>query len=69
MSNISYSTVGFRDRDVEAALDGVAAAGFTQTEVLGQEPHLAVPPTGKALATFEPVWRPEGFGPERFMLH
>ena len=52
MSDISYSTVGFRDRDVEAALDGVAAAGFTQTEVLGQEPHLAVPPTGKALADF-----------------
>lgn len=52
MSDISYSTVGFRDRDVEAALDGVAAAGFTQTEIVGQEPHLAVPPTGKALADF-----------------
>ena len=52
MSNISYSTLGFVDRDVEAALDGVAAAGFTQTEIMGQAPHLAVPPTGKALADF-----------------
>jgi sugar phosphate isomerase/epimerase len=52
MSNISYSTLGFVDRDVEAALDGVAAAGFTQTEIMGQAPHLAVPPKGKALADF-----------------
>ena len=52
MSNISYSTLGFVDRDLEAALDGVAAAGFTQTEIMGQAPHLAVPPEGKALADF-----------------
>lgn len=52
MSNISYSTLGFVDRDLEAALDGVAAAGFTQTEIMGQAPHLAVPPKGKALADF-----------------
>lgn len=52
MSNISYSTVGFRDRDLEAALDGIAAAGFTQTEILGQEPHLAAPPKGKVLVSF-----------------
>ena len=52
MSNISYSTLGFVDREVEAALDGVAAAGFSQTEILGQEPHLAVPPKGKALTDF-----------------
>ena len=52
MSDISYSTLGFVDREVEAALDGVAAAGFSQTEILGQEPHLAVPPKGKALTDF-----------------
>ena len=68
MSDISYSTLGFVDREVEAALDGVAAAGFSQTEIMGQEPHLAVPPKGKALADFRARWRTGGFGPERFML-
>ncbi len=52
MSNVSYSTVGFVDRDIEAALDSIAAAGFAQTEILGQDPHLAVPPTGDALSAF-----------------
>ena len=53
MNKISYATMGFSDRDVDAAIESVAAAGFPQTEILGQEPHLAVPPTGRALAEFD----------------
>ena len=52
MSEISYSTLGFSDRDVEAALDAIADAGFTRAEILGQEPHVAVPPTGQDLLDF-----------------
>ena len=68
MSNISYSTLGFVDREVEVALDGVAAAGFSQTEIMGQEPHLAVPPRERRWRTFDPAWRTGGCEPERFML-
>jgi sugar phosphate isomerase/epimerase len=52
MSSFSYSTQGFTDRNVEAALDAIAAAGFAQTEILGQDPHVAVPPTGRQLSSF-----------------
>jgi len=37
---------------VEKALAGIAAAGFPQTEILGQEPHIAAPLTGQALSDF-----------------
>ena len=33
MPTISYSTAGFMDRDVEAALDAIAAAGFQQVRI------------------------------------
>ena len=49
---VSYSTAGFGDRDIEAALDAIAAAGFRFTELLGQAPHIATPPTGEALTRF-----------------
>ncbi|MBI83179.1 MAG: hypothetical protein CMJ81_08290 [Planctomycetaceae bacterium] len=52
MKQVNYSTVGFTDRDIEAALDAVAAAGFTGTEILGQAPHLDRPPEGQALIEF-----------------
>ena len=52
MSRISYSTAGFVDRDVEAALDAVAAAGYRQTELVGQAPHVAEPLTGPDLSSF-----------------
>ena len=52
MGNSSYSTVGFVDRSVEQALAAIAAAGFPQAEILGQEPHVAVPLTGQALSEF-----------------
>lgn len=52
MNQVSYSTLGFEDRDIEAALDSIAAAGFRFTELLGQEPHIVTPPVGKALVEF-----------------
>ena len=52
MTKSSYATVGFGDRDVEAALDAIAAAGFDQAEILGQEPHIATPLRGLALLDF-----------------
>ena len=60
MSKISYATVGFGDRDVEAALDSVVAASFEQAEILGQEPHVATPPKGQALADFAKRLRSRG---------
>ena len=60
MAKISYATIGFGDRDVEAALDAIAAAGFSQAEILGQEPHVASPPTGQALADFVKGLRSRG---------
>lgn len=50
--DLSYASVGFRDRDIEAALDAIAAAGFQQTELLGMPPHISPPPTGQALSAF-----------------
>ena len=52
MDDTSYSAVGFNDRDVEAALDAVAGAGFPQTEIQGKGPHVSAPLTGRALADF-----------------
>ena len=52
MDDTSYSTVGFNDRDVEAALDAVAEAGFPQTEIQGKGPHVATPLTGRTLSEF-----------------
>lgn len=52
MTDIGYSTVSFTDRDVEAALDAIAEAGFTQAEILGQGPHVEAPLTGQALLDF-----------------
>lgn len=51
-SKAAYSTVGFMDRKVEEALEAIAAAGFCQTEILGQEPHVAQPLTGRPLGQF-----------------
>lgn len=52
MRDISFSTVGFMDRGTEEALDAVAEAGFTQTEIIGQDPHMDDAPTGRALSEF-----------------
>ena len=52
MRGSSYSTSGFGDRDVEAALDAIAAAGFKQAEICGQDPHVETPPQGRALDQF-----------------
>ena len=65
--NISYSTVVFHDRGTEAALEAVAASDFSQVEILGQEPHLASPPTGRALVDFRA--RLESLGLRPSSLH
>lgn len=52
MAKIAYSSIGFKDSDIYAALDGVAAAGFDQVEILCQEPHVVVVPKGAELADF-----------------
>lgn len=52
MTDISYSTAGFSDRDIDAALDAIAAAGFDHVEISASEPHVAVPPEGDALLAF-----------------
>jgi sugar phosphate isomerase/epimerase len=46
---ISYSTVGFKDRSLEDALQGIAEAGYTHVELSSMEPHLDKIPTGAAL--------------------
>ena len=53
MTRISYCTAGFSDRGIDAALDAIAEAGFQYTELLGQEPHIATPPTGRPLIEFK----------------
>ena len=52
MNNIGYSTVGFIDRDIDKALDVIAGIGFGYAEILGQEPHVAVPPKNTDLSAF-----------------
>lgn len=52
MKKLSYSTVGFLDRDVEASLDAITKAGFRYVEILGQEPHISEPLSGRALLKF-----------------
>ena len=52
MTGFSYSTAGFVDRDIEAALDAIAAAGFKQSEICVQPPHLSELPQGKDLRGF-----------------
>jgi L-ribulose-5-phosphate 3-epimerase len=39
-TSISYSTSGFRDRDISAALSAIARAGFASVEVAAIDPHL-----------------------------
>ena len=54
MDDTSYSTGGFRDRSLPAALEAVAAAGFPQTE-LAADPHVDGPPTGHALTDLRAI--------------
>lgn len=46
---IGYSTAGFTDRGLEAALRAIAAAGFEAVEVSSQAPHVPEPPVGVGL--------------------
>ena len=44
MGVASYSTVGFTDRSVSAALEAIVRAGFRQVEIVAMEPHISQPP-------------------------
>ena len=50
--DVSYASAGFMDRDIEAALAAIAAAGFSQTELSALPPHISPPPDGQALSVF-----------------
>ena len=52
MNNTGYSTVGFTDRNIEKALDAIAGIGFGYAEILGQDPHVAIPLKGRPLSRF-----------------
>jgi sugar phosphate isomerase/epimerase len=52
MAQVSYSSAGFEDRDIEAALGAIASVGFKYTELCGRAPHIAIPPTDEALVGF-----------------
>jgi L-ribulose-5-phosphate 3-epimerase len=52
MAQISYSTQGFMDREITAALEAIAAAGFSQAEISSQSPHASSPLTGNELDLF-----------------
>ena len=71
MPTLGYSTVGFADYDVEAALEAIAAAGFTSVELSGcgtcvkdwrcsSRPDAPAPPTGRAAAEFRGVIESRG---------
>jgi len=49
---VSYSSAGFEDRSIDAALDAIAAAGFRYTELCARAPHVPEPPTGATLIQF-----------------
>ena len=49
MPQISYSVAAFRDRGLEPALDAIAAAGFSHTELIAKAPHIEQPFTGAEL--------------------
>ena len=40
MNDTSSTTLAFKDRSLEAALDALGEAGFPQAEVTGSEPHV-----------------------------
>jgi len=49
MRKVGYSTMGFMDRDIHAALNAIASAGFNHAEILGIKPHVSTPLKGNAL--------------------
>ena len=40
-NRIGYATIGFFDRDIDAALDVIADVGFDQAELFCDDPHIA----------------------------
>jgi sugar phosphate isomerase/epimerase len=54
---ISYSTMGFGDRDLGDALQAIASAGFTEAEISRQPPHASCPLRGDDLERFRVLLR------------
>lgn len=52
MQRVSYSSDGFENPDLEAALDAIAAVGFQYTGLCARAPHSRIPPTGAVLTGF-----------------
>lgn len=67
MRAIGYCTNGLADRDVEAALDAVAGAGFARVEISVSQSHLRELPAGVALADFRERLKTRGFA--RWSVH
>jgi sugar phosphate isomerase/epimerase len=53
LAQISYSTVGFKDRDLAGALRAIATAGFGNIEISSQPPHAATPLEGSETDAFK----------------
>ena len=43
MDNTSSTTLAFKDRSLEVALDALGEAGFPQAEITGSDPHVGTP--------------------------
>lgn len=67
MDDTSYSTGGFKDRGLEAALDAIAEAGFPQAELQAIKEHAPAPFTGRELAGFRA--RLDGSGVRTRTMH
>jgi len=57
LAHTGYSTAGFGDRDLEAALRAIAAAGFAEAEICSSPPHLSSPPRGDDLRRLRALLR------------
>ena len=62
MAEISYSTAGFKDRNIAEALKAIAAVGFAQAEISSQPPHVSSPLHGGELEQFRALLRACGIG-------
>jgi sugar phosphate isomerase/epimerase len=62
LAKISYSTAGFKDRDIAGALRGIAAAGFVSVETSSQPAHVSSLFSGDELETFRTLLKDCGLG-------
>ena len=60
MTQTSYSTQGFIDRDIAPALQAIGTAGFSQAEISSQSPHADSALTGSELDQFRSLLTDSG---------